>query len=455
MTISNLVSYSAQVAVLIVACAALPRALRVRSPGLQYLFWRVLLVTCVFLPLVQPWHAVPVSLIPGLSDFSASAAVNGATGVTGNPGASFGPLAVTAAQVVLVSGIAARLVWLGVGVFRLRRLRARATGATNAFADLRETIGASAAILWSAEVRHPVTFGIWRPVVLLPGALASAAVCAQRAVAAHELHHVKRYDWAWVVGEEIVRSIFWFHPAVWWLISRVQLARETVVDELSILATNARREYLDTLLAFADDSGLASTPAFSARRHLFHRVMLLSKEENMSSPRIAFATCVLVAALGTGAWGAVRGFPLSMTVASDAHDENLPADQSTRPETRATGPLAPQPAPQSEVPESYLNTIERLHPLRLGGNVKPPAKLKDVKPVYPEDAMAAKIQGELILEVIVDDTGHVADARVVQGVPELNDAALKAVTQWEFTPTLLNGAPTAVILTCTMTFSLR
>ena len=131
--------------------------------------------------------------------------------------------------------------------------------------------------------------------MLLPIALKSADAAAQRAVVAHELHHVKRRDWGWVVAEEIVRSVFWFHPAMWWLVSRVQLARETVVDELSILATNARRTYLDTLLAFADDTGLASSPAFSARRHLFHRVMLLSKEGEMSSIRVAVASCVLIA----------------------------------------------------------------------------------------------------------------------------------------------------------------
>src|SRR5213083_650332 len=105
------------------------------------------------------------------------------------------------------------------------------------------------------------------------------------------------------MAEEVVRSLLWFHPAVWWLISRVQLARETVVDELSILTTNARRAYLDTLLAFADDTGLESSAAFSARRHLFHRVMLLSREGSMSSIRIVAASCALAAALGAGAAG--------------------------------------------------------------------------------------------------------------------------------------------------------
>ena len=107
-----------------------------------------------------------------------------------------------------------------------------------------------------------------------------------------------------------MRSVFWFHPAMWWLVSRVQLARETVVDELSILVTNARRTYLDTLLAFADDTGLGSSPAFSARRHLFHRVMLLSKEGEMSSIRVAVGSGVLIVALGAGTLGRRQAFPL-------------------------------------------------------------------------------------------------------------------------------------------------
>src|SRR4029453_2678602 len=99
--------------------------------------------------------------------------------------------------------------------------------------------------------------------------------------------------WGWIFAEELIRSVFWFHPAVWWLVSRVQLARETVVDELSILVTNARRTYLDALLAFADDSTISPSPAFSARRHLFHRVMLLSKEGEMSSLRVTVGSAVL------------------------------------------------------------------------------------------------------------------------------------------------------------------
>jgi beta-lactamase regulating signal transducer with metallopeptidase domain len=164
---------------------------------------------------------------------------------------------VAVGQIVLIGGFACRLTWMALGLLRLRRMRRRAPEEAAGFDDLKDVIGSRPTIRWSADVRHPVTFGVLDPIVLLPVALKAVDRGAQRAVVAHELHHVRRRDWAWVMVEEVVRSAFWFHPAMWWLISRLQLARETVVDALSIRATNARRTYLDALLAFADETGLA------------------------------------------------------------------------------------------------------------------------------------------------------------------------------------------------------
>ena len=64
---------------------------------------------------------------------------------------------------------------------------------------------------------------------------------------AHELWHVRRRDWAWVLLEEAIRAAFWFNPAMWWLISRVQSSREEVVDQLTVQLTNARKVYLEAL----------------------------------------------------------------------------------------------------------------------------------------------------------------------------------------------------------------
>ncbi len=94
-------------------------------------------------------------------------------------------------------------------------------------------------------------------------------------------------------------------------------------------------------------------------------------------------------------------------------------------------------------------------PLRVGGSIKEPRKIKDVKPVYPADAEAAGIQGVVILEAVVSPSGSVSDARVLRSVPGLDQAAVDAVRQWEFTPTLLNGVPVPVIMTVTVNFTLR
>ena len=94
-------------------------------------------------------------------------------------------------------------------------------------------------------------------------------------------------------------------------------------------------------------------------------------------------------------------------------------------------------------------------PVRVGGDVKEPRRLKNVAPVYPDAARAAGIQGVVIIEAVIDPQGQVSDARVLRSIPLLDEAALDAVRQWTFTPTLLNGAPVSVILTVTVTFDLR
>ena len=92
--------------------------------------------------------------------------------------------------------------------------------------------------------------------------------------------------------------------------------------------------------------------------------------------------------------------------------------------------------------------------VRVGGDIKEPKKIKDVKPVYPEDAKNAGIQGIIILESIIGTDGSVQEAKVLRGVPQLDKAALDAVMQWRYTPTLLNGEPVEVVMTVTVTFTL-
>ena len=93
-------------------------------------------------------------------------------------------------------------------------------------------------------------------------------------------------------------------------------------------------------------------------------------------------------------------------------------------------------------------------PVRVGGNVRQPTQLRRVSPIYPQDAQAARVQGVVILEAVIGVDGRVDDARILRSIPLLDQAAIDAVRQWEYTPTLLNGAPVPVIMTVTVQFTL-
>jgi protein TonB len=93
-------------------------------------------------------------------------------------------------------------------------------------------------------------------------------------------------------------------------------------------------------------------------------------------------------------------------------------------------------------------------PQHVGGSVRPPAKLVHVAPQYPSLARASKVQGVVIIEATIDNKGNVESATVLRSIPLLDQAALDAVRQWKFTPTLLNGVAVPVIMTVTVNFEL-
>ena len=94
-------------------------------------------------------------------------------------------------------------------------------------------------------------------------------------------------------------------------------------------------------------------------------------------------------------------------------------------------------------------------PVPVGGKIKPPSRIRYVTPAYPDIARLTKVQGIVIIEAVIGTDGTVEQARVLRSQPLLDEAALAAVREWEYTPTLLNGRPTAVIMTVTVQFTLK
>jgi periplasmic protein TonB len=110
--------------------------------------------------------------------------------------------------------------------------------------------------------------------------------------------------------------------------------------------------------------------------------------------------------------------------------------------TSLVEPPSPPPAPPKE-------------PLRVGGVIRPPERLRNVVPVYPPIAQSARVQGTIILEALIGADGKVQNVRVMRSVPLLDQAAIDAVRQWEYAPTLLNGIPVPVLMTVTVDFRLN
>jgi TonB family protein len=93
--------------------------------------------------------------------------------------------------------------------------------------------------------------------------------------------------------------------------------------------------------------------------------------------------------------------------------------------------------------------------VRAVGEVKPPKLIKQVSPVYPEEARKAGVEGIVILEAKADEEGNVVDARVLRSISALDQAALDAVKQWKYEPMIIGGKPRKVVFTVTVRFALK
>lgn len=107
--------------------------------------------------------------------------------------------------------------------------------------------------------------------------------------------------------------------------------------------------------------------------------------------------------------------------------------------------LPPPPPPPAEFRK----------PIPVGGDVQNSKLVRKVDPIYPELARRARVSGIVLLQVTVDERGMVGTVRLIRGNPLLNQAAIDAVRQWRYSPTLLNGEPVTVIATVTVRFVLR
>ncbi len=416
--LSNLIAWIAQTACIVGVGVLVAAAARTARPVVRYAYWRALLVLCLALPWIQGRaHRLPAAT--SASQIVSIVLAPASRAASRSPG-SLATLPVIVLT-VLVAGALLRLAWIGVGLFGLRRLRGASQPPDAAVEDfgLQATLGTNADLRYLRNHGQPVTFGLRRPIVLLPDTLRAHGCHLRCAVLCHELLHVRRRDWAWLLAEEALRALLWFHPAVWWLISRIQLAREEVVDDLVVRITGRRRTYMEALMAFADQTPLAPVAAFARRRQLFRRMMLISKENEMSIRRLVFWSVVAALVMSGAVPYAVRAFPLTQA-GPDAVVRAQP------------GPL-----------ESHASPISPDNPV--------PRRLVGAMPPYPAAIASDGLHGVVTLVITLDASGHVAElrwrltgtrfdqrpidaTRALAAINTLGRAATDAVRQWVYDP---------------------
>jgi protein TonB len=113
------------------------------------------------------------------------------------------------------------------------------------------------------------------------------------------------------------------------------------------------------------------------------------------------------------------------------------------------------PGPLGAAPPASIEPVRSVRRMPVGGDIREPVKVRHVDPVYPPLAVAARVQGAVVLQCVITAEGTVSEIAIVSGHVLLNDAAVAAVSRWRYRPTLLNGEPVSVILTVTVSFALR
>ena len=272
----------------------------------------------------------------------------------------------------VVIGIVARAGWMVAGLRQLRRLRLSAMPWRPPppwYRGLAADAGASASLVASADIDSAVTFGVRRPAILVPGRLLDAPETHQRAIVAHELHHVARRDWVWVLAEETLRTALWWHPAIWLALGEAQLAREEIVDRRTIAATGNRTAYLEALIAAADEplraGSLGFASSFYRRRQLFTRVQRLLEEKPMSKTRMLAVACALTIAVPATVLGASSAFPLIASQPALAQqDPPPPPPPPPLPPARTSGmkEAPPPPPPPPPRPARVSSSLRQQAP---------------------------------------------------------------------------------------------
>lgn len=376
----------------------------------------------------------------------------------------------------------------------------------------------------SDETDIPLSYGLLRPVVLLPGGSEEWTTDRRRVVLTHELIHSGRLDSLSFLIGQVSCAAYWFHPLAWLALSRFRKEQERSCDDAVVRAGTGHSVYAEHLVSLARSVapgagnwsasvGMAETCDLEQRVHA-----LLDPLRNRGvlgrgvcvAALVAIAACVIPLAavraqdarpravlsgsvydpsgaampqavvmlknvdksnqeiarsgedgsyqfdrVAAGTYNVevrARGFALYQQAGvvlrpGTSEQLNLKLDMGQLTENVDVVGKGPRPQPSSAAPRR----------IRVGGNVQATKLMDVVKPVYPADAQSAGIEGTVLLRAVISTGGNLLGVSVMNtsADPGLAKAAMDAVQQWRYQPTLLNGVPVEVITTINVNFRLE
>ncbi|HEX5425545.1 MAG TPA: TonB family protein, partial [Candidatus Acidoferrales bacterium] len=358
----------------------------------------------------------------------------------------------------------------------------------------------------------PMTFGIFRPRILLPANCAEWSDARWRAVLLHEMAHIRRRDVAAQLFAGVVCTLWWFQPLVWNARRALRQDSERACDEQAMSAGMRASEYASELLAIAQLArpGVPSCAIGMAGNHLEARLHAILRSEAAVQSRtrgllailtlMSFATAASAITLGGSpmkrmilsgllASASLSAATIGGTVLNPSGaaipdativltNPNNSAQQQTMSAPNGTfsfeGLQAGQYIVRVEAPgfadlfREYtvaentnvaralvMNITKPPKVVRLGDNVMAAKLIKRVVPVYPPEAKANRVQGTVTIKATISKDGTPTELSVVSSPsPALSQSALDAVRQWRYRPVLLNGQPVAVTTDIRVSYSL-
>ena len=277
---------------------------------------------------------------------------------------------------------------------------------------------------------EPGIFGIRRPLLIWPAGISQHLQDAHvEAILAHEAQHVRRRDNLAAAMHMVVEALFWFHPLVWWLGTRLVEERERACDEAVLRLGNPPEIYAESILKTCEycvASPLACVSGVTGA-DLKQRIVRIMTQR--SGDKLGFLKKLVLVAISLGA------------VAAPIFAGLIKA------------PAATAPSAQAMIASASNHSADPQQIYHVGGDVTAPKLVYAPDPEFTEKARRAKYQGVCVISPIVDPQGNPTRVQVVRHLGMgLDMKAVEAVKKYRFTPAMHFGKPVAVTVNIEVNF---